>query len=76
MCCNDNCCANGTCCTHACDGCVNKGALSGGTVVAAPDPVCVGATVTFTGGGVVDSGGSEWINCVDTVIPPGGVEYH
>jgi len=39
-------------------------------------PVCMGDTITFTAGGTTDSGGSEWINCIETAVPPGGVEYH
>jgi len=36
----------------------------------------VGETITFTAGGTTDSGGKEWVNCAETPIPPGGVEYH
>jgi hypothetical protein len=40
-----------------CKNCTRPGTLSGGSVVAAKDLVCLGETLTFTASGVVDSGG-------------------
>jgi len=54
---------------------VDNGTLSGGTITVGADPVCIGETITFTAGGVVDSGGTEWVNCVEQPISAGGIAY-
>jgi hypothetical protein len=70
------CCGNGECCSLPCEGCLNNGSLSGGTIAVDPPVACIGDTITFTASGVVDSGGVKRVFCsAKTTIPPGGVTY-
>ncbi len=76
-CCDPSlCCDNGECCAQACEGCLDNGSLSGGTITVQPDVVCIGGTITFTVTGMVDSGGVKRVSCsAKQSIPPATPTY-
>ena len=57
------CCPNGECCNEPCEGCLDSGSLSGGTIDVTPSVVCLGGTIAFTLSGVIDSGGVKRVEC-------------
>ena len=66
----ERCCDNDECCEEECEGCIDNGSLSGGSIAVTPDPVCIGDTITFTLSDVVDEGGIKRVNCsAKTAIP-------
>ena len=70
------CCDNDECCAEECVGCLDNGALSGGSIDVQPETICLGDTITFTASDVQDSGGVMRVFCsAKTPIAPVAPTY-
>ena len=72
---SQNCCENGACCNEPCEGCIDNGQLSGGTVTVDAASVCLGDVLTWRiDQDAVDNGGIKRVFCtakqaIDPVAP-------
>lgn len=59
-----------------CEGCLDNGTLTGGSITVSPEMVCVGDSLTFTVQGVVDDGGIKRVDCyAKQPIPPAAPQF-